>query len=286
MNRLGTLIEVSDRINHFCSIHSIFFLFFSAPPFPLSLASGRGAGTDLGGQRRLLDQRHAREHVYQAFDAEHNGEGYQRADDACHGKGDGVAIGAGGPGSRPAVAVGARARRRACASARCDAADPAPVGRVADGELVHLRQKAGPGQESLLLAEQRVGLGRKLGGGAVGEQEADRDVVGARVALAADGGVGDELEGHRRGVVDYAREVVGNGGELGKAEEGGEDAISAELDVHGQLAVAGDGAVQRLDDLPRQRGARDGADLLGAVVGQAPLVLVGEKLQLTEGVGR
>lgn len=77
--------------------------------------------------------------------------------------------------------------------------------------------------------------------GAVVEEEADGDVFrGWEGGGGRDGGVGDELEGHGRGVVWDGGEIgavgvgVGygrEGGEIGETEEGLEGAVGAELDV-------------------------------------------------------
>lgn len=61
-----------------------------------------------------------------------------------------------------------------------------------------------------------------------------------------DGGVGHELEGHRRGIVDDSGEVDGHGRELGEAEEGEERAVCTELDSDLLGGLSSDGRVQLL----------------------------------------
>ncbi len=47
----------------------------------------------------------------------------------------------------------------------------------------------------------------------------------------------------------------------------------------------GDGGFESINDLGRKNGAGNGADGFAAVVGKAPLLLVGEGLELVEGFG-
>ena len=118
---------------------------------------------------------------------------------------------------------------------------PTPGSLVTDGEAVHFLDEPGPWEDGRGLAEERVGGEGVCSGGAVGEEEADSDVVGGWVRGVGDGGVGDELEGHGGGVVDHAGEVLGDGRELGEAEEGEEGAVGAELDADLGFGFSGDG---------------------------------------------
>lgn len=121
-----------------------------------------------------------------------------------------------------------------------------------------------------------------LGGGSVGKEEADVDVVGGGVLV---GLVGDELKGHGRGVVADAVEVVADLVELGQAEEGHEGSVGAELDVElgGALGVVDD-VLESRDDLAGKNGAGDGADAVRGVVGKVPFVGGGERVEVGEGI--
>lgn len=202
---------------------------------------------------------------------ENDDEGDEGTNDTGDGLGDARAA-----AGAVAVGVGARVGGGAVGSALAVvvAAELAPVVVVLNGELAHAGLEVVPGEGGLVLAkewERGEGVG---GGGAVGEEEADADVLGGGLGL---GGVGDELKGHGGGVVDDAVKVLGGGGELGEAEEGHEGAVGAKLGVE---ARAGSGLVndglQRGEDLAGQDGAGNGADGRGLVVGQVPFQVRGE----------
>jgi len=120
------------------------------------------------------------------------------------------------------------------------------------------------------------------------EQHAHVNLACARVTRAGHGGagVGEHFERQRAGVVGYAHECWLGGLDIGdgEAEEGGEIAVSAELDGDLLPAGGGDGAVEELLDLSCKRHPGDGTHVVAAVVGQAPFVHVGELGELKEDV--
>lgn len=148
--------------------------------------------------------------------------------------------------------------------------------------LVHLSHERSPWELRLVLPENGVGLGGvAIGGSAVGEQEADKDLILVRGGRGS--GLGEQLESHGAGVIDDGSEVLRHGGQLGEAEEGGESAVGAELDVELLRRGRGDGGLEGGDDVRGQDGAGDGADGRGGVVGEAELVDVGEVGEGLEG---
>lgn len=131
---------------------------------------------------------------------------------------------------------------------------------ITDGKFVHLVHECVPWDDGLGLSEEGVWGERILGGGAVGEEEANGDLVVAWVRGRCDCRIGHQLKGHRRSVVDDAGEVFGGGGELGKAEEGEEGSIGTELDADLGLGLSSDGRVELLDDLGGENASRNGSD--------------------------
>ena len=96
--------------------------------------------------------------------------------------------------------------------------------------------------------------------------------------------LGEQLKAHGAGVVNDGSEIVGHGGQAREAEEGGECAVGAKLDV--ELLFGGrrgEGGLEGGDDVRGQDGAGDGADGRGGVVGEAELVDVGEVGEGLEG---
>lgn len=133
-------------------------------------------------------------------------------------------LGAGSAGSGGGVA-GAGGR----AGAVSVATSLAPLLLRGNSELVRAVDKVGPGQESVVLAKERVhsGLGSS-GDGAVVEQESHLDIGRRGHGFSR---VGDQLPRHRGGVIGDAREVDGRSRQLGETEVGLESAIGAKLDV-------------------------------------------------------
>lgn len=119
------------------------------------------------------------------------------------------------------------------------------------------------------------------------EVEAYENLVRARVARFGNwrGAIREHLEGHGGGVVGHAVEIWGGELQVGQAEEGGEDAVGAELDAEGLAAGCGDGRVEELYDLARERHAGDGDDGVAGVVGEVPFVRISERAELEEDVG-
>lgn len=222
------------------------------------------------------------------FGAENDAQGDHRADHTSYGLADAatsVAVG-GGAGDRGVGAVAA-AQGAGAAHARRVAACSAPVSLRLDAELAHRVGELGPGDRAASRTEQRK-LDRLGGRGCrpVVEVEAHRDVVGAGEVAAADGRVGDQLPSQGGGVIGHAEEVRARDCEIGETEEGQHSCVGAELNVHLVLALSSDGAVEGVNDLGGDDGARHGADGLGFVVRKPPLVLVGQGAKLEEGLIR
>ena len=96
--------------------------------------------------------------------------------------------------------------------------------------------------------------------------------------------VREQLERHRRRIVGDAVKIRVRLGQLGKAEEGLEAAVCAELDVQLGFALAGNGQIESLENLRCERGAGDGAHGIRGVVGEVKFVRVGEGAELEESV--
>lgn len=171
-------------------------------------------------------------------------------------------------------------RRRA--RPRAVPARTAPLRLAADSESVHRSRERLPREIEVRLREERIrdrvaGIGCR----AVVEQKAHVDVVGA--GERGGGRVRRQFERHGRGVVGHAVEVGVRLREVGKAEEGLEGAVGAELEVQFAAVVAADGRVEGLQDLGGEGGAGDSADGGGGVEGQGVFVRVGEGAEVEEG---
>ena len=230
----------------------------------------------------------------QSLQAQNYSKSDHSADDTVHDRAETVATSAlrGGRRRTRSITVVGSVRGVSGASALSVSADVAPVLRVTDGELVHARVEIAPADDVLLTAEKRVcdRLG-VLTGSTVGEEESNVNVVCGWVVARRDlgGSVGEELEGHGRGVVDDAAEVRVGLLQVCEAEEAGESGVGAKLHADLLLALSGDGGVEELDDFACEDHGAHGADVVGGalalVVGEAPLVGVGEVGQVGEDVG-
>lgn len=148
---------------------------------------------------------------------------------------------------RRSVGAGIRLGAIGSALAARVAADVAPVLVILNGKLGHAVLEIGPGEGCLLLAKERERRELVLGGGAIGKEEADADVVGGGLRV---GRVGDEFKGHGRGVVADAVEIGVGGGELGETEKGHKGAVGAELGVEARAGGwAVEDGLQRREDL-------------------------------------
>lgn len=244
--------------NH--SVHSLYICSTSHARCELNLCLGacRGALVSLS-KSRLLDEAKTSSEHGNGLDAENNNKSDKGANDTSNGTGN-TALSAGGVGASRAI----RGGTVGSTLARGVAAGLAPALGVSDGEVAHALLEVVPGEGGLVLTEEGELLELMLGGGSVGEEEADVDVVGGGVLV---GLVGDELKGHGGGVVADAVEVVADLVELGQAEEGHEGSVGAELDVElgGALGVVDD-VLESRDDLAGENGAGDGADAVRGVV--------------------
>lgn len=148
---------------------------------------------------------------------------------------------------------------------------------VLNSKIGHAILEVLPRDGSGVVSEEREHLGGVLGGSAVGEVEADTDIVNSRI-----GSVGNQLESHGGCVVDNAHKVRASLVKTSQAEEGHESTVSTELDVHfGRLLALSEG-LKSLDDLASQNGASNGTDGLAAIVGKVPLVDRGEVVELVQ----
>lgn len=240
----------------------------------LCLSACRGALVSLS-KSRLLDEAKTSSEHGNGLDAENNNKSDKGANDTSNGAGNTI-LAAGGVGAGRVIGGGTVGSTLA----RGVATRLAPTLGISDSEFAHALLEVIPGESGFVLTEKRELLELVLGGGSVGEEEADVDVVSGGVLV---GLVGDELKSHGGGVVADTVEVVADLVELGQAEEGHKGAVGAELDVElgGALGVVDD-VLESRDDLAGENGAGDGADAVRGVVGQVPLVGGSEGKELGE----
>lgn len=194
------------------------------------------------------------------LETQDDGKGDHGTDDTRHDPRDSTRGRLARSGRGGAGRAGAGRGRRGRADARAVAASRAPRGLVSDGELVHLRDEGGPADGVLVEVEERVHVHGVRGSRAVRKVEADVDVICRWVRGRRDGGVGEELKGHRRSVVDNPGELVRDSRQLCETKEGQEGSVGAELDADLGGRLAGDGGVELGNNLCGERRASDGAD--------------------------
>lgn len=152
---------------------------------------------------------------------------------------------------------------------------------VSNSKLVHAGLEGGPAEGGLVLAEKRERLQLVGAGGAVGEKEADAEVLRLEVVAATRS---NQLKGHGGGIVADAVKLWRSSGQLGEAEKGHESAVSAKLEVEARGAgFFLSESLEGLGDLAGEDGAGDGADGLASVVGEVPFVDGGEVVETIEG---
>ena len=163
----------------------------------------------------------------------------------------------------------------------------APLLCSRNSKFIQLILERGPRNSVLAAAEEREDRGfTGVASRAVVEQEADLQVASVgetRVNIC----VGEELKDHGASVVDYAGEVVADLLQIGETEEGHEGRVGAELDAELLGARGADDVVHVFKDFSRELHAGYCAHVVAGVVGEAPLVGVGESAELGErGVGQ
>jgi len=159
----------------------------------------------------------------------------------------------------------------------------APLLRSSNSKLIQLILEGSPRDSVLATTEEREDSGfTGVASRAVVEQEADLQVVSVG-ETRVDVCVGEELEDHGAGVVDDAGEVVADLLQVGEAEEGHEGCVGAELDAELLGARGADDVVHVLEDFSGELHAGDCAHVVAGVVGETPLVGVGESAQLGKG---
>jgi len=159
----------------------------------------------------------------------------------------------------------------------------APLLRGRNSKLIQLILEGSPRNGVLASAEERKDGGfTGVASRAVVEQETDLEIISVgetRVDIC----VGEELEDHGASVVDHAGEVVADLLQVRETEEGHEGRIGAELDAELLGARGGDDVVHVLEDFSCELHTRDCAHVVAGVVGETPLVGVGESAELGEG---
>ena len=250
--------------------------FWTCLPFHSAFDATGWAGTISSRyERRFPDNPQSTDEHDQSLKSKDYRKSNKRANDASHRPGDATTVTRVGVGRcRGAVAAGG-------AGPIGVAANLAPLLGILDSDSAHTRLKVVPADSTVCMVEQWINCEWMLSSGAVDKVEPDGNVVGARMWS---GGVGDELESHGGGVVDDGSKVSANRSEVGRAEEGGEGAIGAELDVQGRCLLPGNDGAEGVKDLASQDKAGYGADGVGSVVSQVPLVDTGKLIELSKGV--
>jgi len=159
----------------------------------------------------------------------------------------------------------------------------APLLGSSNSKLIQLILESSPRDSVLASAEERedsgfTGVARR----AVVEKEADLQVISVgetRIDIC----VSEELEDHGAGVVDYAGEVVADLLQVGEAEEGHEGCVGAELDAELLGAGGADDVVHVFENFSGELHASNCAHVVADVVGETPLVGVGESAKFGEG---
>jgi len=159
----------------------------------------------------------------------------------------------------------------------------APLLRSSNSKLIQLVLEGSPRHRVLAAAEEGEDGGfTGVASRAVVEQEADLQVISVgetRVNIC----VGEQLEDHRASVVDNASEVVADFLQVGETEEGHEGCVGAELDAELLGAGGADDVVHVFEDFSCELHTSDCAHVVAGVVGETPLVGVGESAELGEG---
>lgn len=159
-----------------------------------------------------------------------------------------------------------------------------PLLAVGDCKLGEIGLEVVPGDGVRGATKQRVSdrLGG-VGGGAVVEEEADREIVGGREARG-DIGVGEELEYEGRCVIDDTGEVFACLGQVDQTEERQSGCVGAELDTKLICALGRDGAVHVREDFTGELHASNGTHVVRSIVCETVLVSVGQCKELVKGL--
>jgi len=159
----------------------------------------------------------------------------------------------------------------------------APLLSSSDSKLIQLILESSPRDSFLAAAEEREDSGfTGVASRAVVEQETDLEVISvgeSRVNIC----VGEKLKGHGASVIDNAGEVVADFLQVRETEEGHEGRVGAELDAEFLGAGGADDVVHVFEDFSCELHAGDCAHVVAGVVGEAPLMGVGESAELGEG---